>query len=162
MVWKTRRMTALKHSKSSSAKTIPILYHGTQRKYIDSIMKDGIRTTEGRGGAGTSGVYLSATPQGALYWAKDNFVMDHPEIKEISRLDRHYTSEELEEMFVVLKVKIPANKTSFLKADMEQAEDVGFEGSDKDWESSLEQIGDVVFEEKIPSAWIEVTNVPHR
>ena len=43
-----------------------------------------------------------------------------------------------------------------LRADMEQAEDYGFEGESEDWQQSLDVIGDVMYAGDIPSAWISV------
>lgn len=47
--------------------TLQRLYHGTLAKHVKSIRQRGIEVGEGWGGAGTSGVFLSGSPEGALY-----------------------------------------------------------------------------------------------
>lgn len=130
-----------------------VLYHGTLRGRVPSIKRRGIDVGEGWGGAGTSGVFLSRTPEGALYWAKMAFLRDRGEKLEVARFDRKH-GQRMSKLLSVLEVTIPASELGRLKVDMEQAEDVGFEGSEDDWRASLEQIGDVRFDGVVPPEWI--------
>jgi hypothetical protein len=52
---------------SSQAPTV--LYHGTLRERVPSILSAGLRATEGWGGAAAPGVFLSPTREDAEYWA---------------------------------------------------------------------------------------------
>jgi hypothetical protein len=52
---------------SSQAPTV--LYHGTLRERVPSILASGLRATEGWGGAASPGVFLSPTREDAEYWA---------------------------------------------------------------------------------------------
>ena len=47
-----------------------VFYHGTLKSAIPSIMKTGLRATEGWGGAARPGVFLSASFDDAVYWSK--------------------------------------------------------------------------------------------
>ena len=125
------------------------LYHGTLRKNVAKILKNGLNVSSGWGGAGTEGVFLSGSKEGALYWAKLAYQQEHELRMEVSKFDPANLPE-----LAILKVVVPKNKTDLLKADMEQAEDVGFDGDESDWRASLEQIGDVRYDERIPPAWI--------
>jgi len=131
------------------------LYHGSILGRVPSILARGIDVGEGWGGAGTSGVFLSGSPEGALYWAKMAFLRDRGEKLEVASFDRKY-GPRMHKLIAVLGVRIPASETGRLRADMEQAEDVGFEGTDEDWEASLDQIGDVRFDGQVPLEWIEL------
>jgi hypothetical protein len=46
-----------------------VLYHGTLRDRLPSILASGLRATEGWGGAAAPGVFLSPTRGDAEYWA---------------------------------------------------------------------------------------------
>ena len=130
-----------------------VLYHGTLRSRLDSIMEQGLQGGAGWGGAGTHGVYLSGTPDGALYWAKIAYMSEQEEDLEPERFDRKY-GKDADKLLVVLEVRIPAEAVDNLRADMEQAEEYGFEGDAEDWQAGLEEIGDVMYEGNIPSEWI--------
>jgi hypothetical protein len=130
------------------------LYHGTLRSSLPGILKKGIEVGEGWGGAGTNGVYLSASPEGALYWAKLQHQKINDEKLEIDRFDRSHTSRDTDRLLAIVEVTIPAEKLDDLKADMEQAEDVGFDGSEDDWQASLDEIGDTRFDGHVPPEWV--------
>lgn len=132
-----------------------VLYHGTTRKHLAKIMRQGLKASGGYGGAGTFGTYLSGSKDGALYWAKKAFMLDNGEKGEIERFDRKYGKRQ-DELLAILQVNIPASAIDKLRADMEQAEDVGFEGGPENWQVSLEQIGDVMFDGNIPASWLTV------
>lgn len=132
-----------------------VLYHGTLRSRLASIMSEGLRSGSGWGGAGTHGVYLSGSPAGALYWAKIAYMSEQEEAMEPERFDRKY-GKDVDKLLVVLEVKIPKEATKNLRADMEQAEDYGFEGDAEDWQAGLAEIGDVMYDGDIPSSWITV------
>jgi hypothetical protein len=59
--------TSGKMYESSQAPTV--LYHGTLRERVPSILATGLRATEGWGGAASPGVFLSPTREDAEYWA---------------------------------------------------------------------------------------------
>lgn len=139
------RLSELYHDRENVG---AVLYHGTERHNLATIEEEGLHMGEGWGGAGTNGVFLSGSPEGALYWAKQSYSMRRGEKAE--HFDRHHGEDEV----VVLEVNIPVEFLSSLKADMEQAEDVGFDGSEDDWERALEEIGDVRFDGPIPPEWI--------
>ena len=143
------------------AKPPVVLYHGTFKPFVPSILKDGLTPATGWGGANTTGVFLSGSPEGARYWgryaAASNLDLDGD-----GDADFDGNAERYERRFPslphvqVLRVTVPANKVKNLRADMEQAEDVGFEGGAADWQESLAAIGDVMYAGPIPAAWIEV------
>jgi len=128
------------------------LYHGTLLEKIPSILKTGLDAGAGWGSYGGSGVFLSSSYKGALYWAKVSFLASKGEKMESSRFDRKYSPK----ILAVVKVTIPQTHFKYLKADMEQAEDFE-EGYEKDeWEKSLRIAGDVMYIRKIPPAWIRI------
>lgn len=131
-----------------------VLYHGTLVKNLPEIQRSGLQTSEGWGGYGMEGVFLSGTPEGAEYWAKLTYQRGAGEKLEVDRFDRKFGAQQ-GDLLVVLKVTIPAENTQRLQADMEQAEDVGFEGDVEDWQDSLAEIGDVVYPDIVPPEWIE-------
>ena len=51
-----------------------VLYHGTLRDRVPSILASGLRATEGWGGAAKPGVFLSPTRDDAEYWAAAAFL----------------------------------------------------------------------------------------
>lgn len=136
-----------------------LLYHGTLAPSVDEILDRGIQVGEGWGGAGTSGVFLSGTPEGALYWAKMAYQRINDEKMEIHRFDRDH-GHEMDRLLAVLAVEIPDKETDRLKADEEQFEDVGADFDPEDWEQSLDVIGDVRFEGAIPPRWIREVILP--
>lgn len=52
-----------------SSRAPTVLYHGTLRERVPSILSAGLRATEGWGGAASPGVFLSPTREDAEYWA---------------------------------------------------------------------------------------------
>jgi hypothetical protein len=133
---------------------MPTLYHGTLVENLPQIYAQGIEQGEGWGGAGTTGVFLSGTPQGALYWAKMAHQRATGEKMEEHRFDRDH-GHHADELIAVLAVEIPDDRTDDLKADLEQFEDVLVDFSPDDWKQSLEKIGDVRFNGPIPSDWVQ-------
>jgi len=132
-----------------------VLYHGTMRTNLPWILKEGLKPYEGWGGYGMKGVFLSGDIEGAEYWAKIQHQKESGGRLEVDRFDRKFGSQK-DELLAILKVTIPASETKWLRADMEQAEDVGFEGDEADWQASLEEIGDAVFIKPIPPNWIQL------
>lgn len=65
---KTLRVLIREFASRADAPTI--LYHGTLRSNVNSILGTGLRASKGWGGAEKPGVFLSSTPGDALYWAK--------------------------------------------------------------------------------------------
>jgi len=55
----------------------------------------------------------------------------------------------------VRAVKVPGIALRHLRADLEQAEDVGFDGAPEDWQASLNEIGDVMYAGPVPGEWIK-------
>lgn len=134
-------------------------WHGTPRKKLAAVLRSGLTPSEGWGGAGTFGVYLAGSPEGALYWAKIAFQLAAGEKMEVERFDRKY-GDRVGELLAVVSVTIPPEAIANLRADMEQAEDVGFEGEPEDWEASLEEIGDVMYDGEIPADWVREVELP--
>jgi hypothetical protein len=99
-------------------------------------------------------VFLSGTPEGALYWAKLAYQRTHEEDMEAYDFDRDH-GHEIGQLLAILVVEIPANKTKKLMADEEQFEDVHANFSPKDWKQSLKAIGDVRFDGPIPPGWVK-------
>lgn len=132
-----------------------VLYHGTLRSNISSIQKSGLKPSSGWGGWGTEGVFLEATNDGALYWAKICHQRSVDKNMDTERFDREFGPKQ-DELLAVLKVTVPASHLVNLNADMEQAEDFGFDGDESDWQESLEEIGAVRYKGTIPPSWISV------
>ena len=131
------------------------LYHGTLKENVPSILSGGLKVSSGWGGAGTEGVYLSKTPSGAEYWAKIAYMSKNEESLEPEKFDRKY-GDKKQDLISILRIVIPTAEMDNLRADMEQAEDYGFEGESEDWQQSLDVIGDVMYAGDIPSNWITV------
>jgi hypothetical protein len=130
-----------------------IFFHGTLLQNIPAIMERGIEPGEGWGGAGTSGVFLSGTPGGGLYWAKMAYQREHGEKLEIHRFDQDHGGQ-IDELLAVVAIRIPKEAETNLRADEEQFEDVGADFAAEDWKQSLKKIGDVRFNGMIPHEWI--------
>ena len=153
--WRPFGRTVTAVGKAQAKRPGPVtLYHGTFSSNVPSILENGLEPGEGWGGAGTSGVFLSSRPEGALYWAKLAYQRSKGGLLEADRFDRQFSLGQAQQVISVLKVVIPAEATGSLRADMEQAEDASFEGGAGDWEASLERIGDVVYKGTIPASWI--------
>jgi|APSaa5957512622_1039677.scaffolds.fasta_scaffold00148_53 hypothetical protein len=130
-----------------------VLYHGTTIDRLDDILEHGLRPHPGRGWEETEGVYLSGSIGSARYWSMSRLALDMDLKGEAHRYEREHPDMP---HVVILKVTIPAEGRVNLRADMEQAEDVGFEGGPMGWQQSLTEIGDVMYDGPIPSSWIEV------
>lgn len=130
-----------------------ILYHGTLVPNVSKILAHGIKRSEGWGGTGTSGTFLSGTPEGALYWGKLAYQREHGEDMDTFKFDRNH-GHEVDQLIAILSVEIPQNQTKNLMADVEQFEDVGADFDPNDWKQSLKAIGDVRFDGPIPSKWV--------
>jgi len=128
------------------------LYHGTTRAALPSILARGLEPSAGWGGAGTEGVYLAGSPQGALYWAKMSWQCERGEKMDAERFDRAHPDPS--KVLAVLAVQVPAEAVDRLKADEEQFEDYGVELDPDDWQGSLVEIGDVRFEGHVPPEWL--------
>lgn len=132
---------------------IPKLFHGTLAHHINDILENGITMGEGWGGAGTEGVFLSGTPEGALYWAKMAYQRANDGKLEAYSFDRDH-GREADRLIAVVAVQIPKAHSKHLMADEEQFEDVGADFEPDDWRQSLEKIGDVRFNGMIPPEWL--------
>jgi hypothetical protein len=132
---------------------MPKLFHGTLIRNVPEILSNGIEVGEGWGGAGTSGAFLSGTPQGALYWAKMAYLREQGEKLEIYKFDRDHRGK-ADELLAVVAVEIPEDETARLMADQEQFEDVHAHFDPTDWRESLKAIGDVRFDGPIPADWV--------
>lgn len=130
-----------------------IFFHGTLLENVPNLLDRGIEPTEGWGGAGTVGVFLSGTPDGALYWAKLAYQRNHGGKMEIDRFDREH-AQELDNLVAILAVEIPSDSFDGLWGDEEQYEDVDAEIHPQDWRGSLREIGDIRFDGPIPPQWI--------
>ena len=132
-------------------------YHGTLRELLPQIMREGIEEGEGWGGANTKGVFLSDSPEGALYWAKLAYLRQQETGLglEPERFDRHFGHQQ-DKLLAIVKVTIPVTQFNNLRADIEQSEDYGFEGQEKDWEMSIQQIGDARYVGPIPPQWLSI------
>lgn len=130
------------------------LFHGTLASCAEKILREGLVASSGWGGAGTHGVYLSGSLDGAFYWAKLAYLRERGEKLEAARFNSKYSYDNIK----VIVVKIPEKAFDKLRADMEQSEDYCFNGSEMDWEDSLEKIGDVMFAGNIPSDWLYPLN----
>jgi len=146
-------LACIRQPAQEEAAAVPILFHGTLKKSVPEILKNGISKGEGWGGANTSGAFLAKTPGGALYWAKIAYQREHGERLEEYHFDRDH-GKDADELLAVLAVQIPDDQVGRLRADEEQFEDMGADFPVDDWRQSLEKIGDVRFEGEIPSAWI--------
>lgn len=127
------------------------LYHGTLKKNLKNIMSEGLVPSAGWGGAGTEGVYLSQSIDGADYWAVFAFAIDRDIDMEYERIRN-----KAQKHIAILEISIPEDKIENLRADMEQAEDFHFEGDPTDWQASLEQMGDAMYDGTIPPSWIKI------
>ena len=82
---------------------------------------------------------------------------------EEAKFDRAYGNKQ-DEILAVLVVDIPARSRGKLKADEEQFEDVQYpedvEQDPDNWQASIEYIGDVRYDGRIPSTWIAGTVLP--
>ena len=139
-----------------------VLYHGTTRDRLAKIKVQGLVPTKGWV-QGTSGVFLTKNKDTALYWAKLRYMGDlYNEGENVRVDDNHFDKRfgnKIDKLLAVLQVTIPKENVDNLSADMEQAEDVGFTGEDKNWELSLKEIGDVRYNGKIQPSWIKVTKM---
>lgn len=132
------------------------LYHGTLREDLPNILISGLKPFEGWAYGSTTGVFLSQNPETALGWAKMRYQFKNEFRLEVTRFEDEHTIGETDQLLVILEVTIPSSQFGLLRADMEQAEDVGFEGGPLDWEKSLQDIGDVAFNAIIPVSWIHI------
>lgn len=132
---------------------MPKLFHGTLVQNIPEILANGIEVGEGWGGAGTSGAFLSGTPEGALYWAKIAYQREHGEKLEVYNFGRAH-GHEADRLVAVVAVEIPEDEAGRLMADEEQFEDVQASFDPTDWRESLRVIGDVRFDGPIPPDWV--------
>ncbi|NBW06532.1 MAG: hypothetical protein EBR82_00725 [Caulobacteraceae bacterium] len=82
-------------------------YHGTLKDAVPSILRTGLRAGQGWGGAAKPGVFLSTSPDSALYWAKMSFLTRHGLPAEESSFDRVDPSQ-----LVVLRVDVPPEERS--------------------------------------------------
>ena len=136
------------------------LFHGTLAEFVPSILSEGIRTTRGAV-VGDEGVFLSATPEAAEYWAKYLFQMRAgTRGRQLFEHDMEDAGLAKSDVIAIIAVDIPSSSLEFLAADMNQAEP-GRPGDawetpldPDDWRRSLSLIGDVVFRGSIPPEWI--------
>ena len=149
----------------ASKKDDLVFYHGTLDQFVPSILRDGLKPAAGWGGANTFGVFLSGSYGGAQSWgryaAASNLDLDGDgEIDFDGDAERYARAFPTLPHVQVLKVTVPAAMVKNLRADMEQAEEHGFEGAPKDWRASLSIIGDVMYAGAIPSEWLSPAGDP--
>ena len=77
-------------------------YHGTLREFVPSILRTGIRAGHGWGGAARPGVFLSASPEAALYWSKMSLLKKLG----LPQEDRNFDALDESEL-AVLRVDVP-------------------------------------------------------
>lgn len=115
-----------------------VLYHGTLRDRIPSILATGLRATEGWGGASRPGVFLSPTRADAEYWGTAGLLkamgLPVPQVAELT------PPPGAEGEVVVLAVTIPPEEL----------------GSIVPRRKSFSLPGDVQFVGSIPPEWISV------
>ena len=85
-----------------------VLYHGTLKDSVGSILSGGLKAGGGWGGAAKPGVFLSPTPEDASYWAKMTLLRKRGLPKD-SQLFNELTDEDLSEI-VILKIRIPVDE----------------------------------------------------
>ena len=148
-----------------AAKKDIVLYHGTLDQFVPNILREGLKPAPGWGGANTFGVFLSGSYDGAQNWgryaAASNLDLDGDGESDFGGDAERYTRAFPSLPHVrVLKVTVPAAMAKNLRADMEQAEEHGFERGPKDWRASLSIIGDVMYAGGIPAEWLSPTSAP--
>ena len=83
------------------------LYHGTLRDAVPSILRTGLRAGQGWGGAEKPGVFLCASQETALYWAKMSL---------LKKLGRPQDPSEFldldEDQLAVLEVTVPSEEVT--------------------------------------------------
>jgi hypothetical protein len=85
-----------------------VLYHGTLRDSVGSILSGGLKAGGGWGGAAKPGVFLSPTPEDASYWAKMTLLRKLGLPKDNAYFEQ-LTDNVLEEI-VILKIEIPSEE----------------------------------------------------
>lgn len=85
-----------------------VLYHGTLRDNVESILSGGLKAGGGWGGAAKPGVFLSPTPEDASYWAKMTLLRKLGMPKDNAYFDQ-LTDYDMEEI-VILKIRIPSEE----------------------------------------------------
>ncbi len=152
-------MMRLSHiSLSENALPEVVLYHGTLKSSVRPILQKGLQSTSGWGGANTEGVYLSGSIDGAAYWALYAYAREHESDMDVPPSEEEWKAlirERSKRHIAVLEIRVPPEYQQHLRADMEQAEDVQYTGTDEDWQEALKQIGDVRYTGgTIPPQWI--------
>lgn len=80
-------------------------YHGTSKSNLPSIMKTGLKATEGWGGALKPGVFMSPTISDAIYWAKMGMLKKlglEPEKENLSKVP--------DSDIAIIKIQIPPDR----------------------------------------------------
>lgn len=111
-----------------------IFYHGTLPQYVSSILKTGLRATEGWGGVAAPGVFLSRTIEDAEFWAR----MSALKSKGLPQKEEYFSEVRSEEI-AVLEISIPPEEMSNLVPRRK--------------EFNLE--GDMQFVGPIPPQWLQ-------
>lgn len=116
---------------ASRADAPTVLYHGTLRSNVNSILATGLRAGKGWGGAAKPGVFLSATPEDALYWSKMSMLGRMGLDTEAESFDI-LEKEGLMGQLAVLRVEVPADATGSLvprRTSFSLSNDMQFVGS---------------------------------
>lgn len=95
---------------AAQVKEPTVLYHGTLRSNVQSILTTGLRAGAGWGGAEKPGVFLSSTPEDALYWAKMSMLGRMGLDSEAESFDL-IEKEGLMDQLAVMRVEVPAEDT---------------------------------------------------
>lgn len=124
---------------ASRADDPTILYHGTLRSNVSSILSTGLRAGKGWGGAEKPGVFLSSTPEDALYWAK-MAMLGRMGLNTDSESFDILEKEGLMEQLAILRVEVPPEAA----------------GSLVPRRTSFSLPNDMQFVGSIPAEWISV------
>lgn len=117
-----------------------ILYHGTLRDRVGSIMQTGLRATEGWGGAAKPGVFLSPTVEDATYWDKMTLLRKAGIAGSAANFDE--LDDAMLSDIAILEIRIPPEALSNLVPRRK----------------SFSLPGDVQYVGSIPPEWISFSN----
>lgn len=108
-----------------------VLYHGTLRSNVNSILATGLRAGAGWGGAAKPGVFLSSSPEDAMYWAKMSMATRMGLDTEPEALDL-IEKQGLMDQLAVLRIEVPSGESGSLvprKTSFSLPNDMQFVGS---------------------------------
>lgn len=124
---------------ASRADAPTILYHGTLRSNVNSILASGLRAGKGWGEAKKEGVFLSSSPENAMYWAKMSLLAKIGLNTDSSMFDE-IEDRDLLDQLAILRVEVPAEFSKYLVPRI----------------TSFARPNDMQFEGAVPPEWISV------